>query len=251
LGRYIRTHLPMGRKPKSWDSLVEYDTNGGCHLWSGHLSTDGYPLYKRRLATRKVLEDSGVEPGDWLACHTCHVRACVRREHLYAGTPLSNMQDAQKRGTFENLHKGRDAYWEKNRITQVQTFMPYPNFACSAMVLDRARLNKQVLEARQILTAIRNGGGWKNHPAVKMWRGYEPALRFYHDVMQREWVRRGYVTTIEPFSPALSDIVMPPWVGGEAFHASHRAALLLKDPTHYGDFGWTETPANAYVWPVS
>lgn len=131
----------------------------------------------------------------------------------------------------------------------MQTFLPYPNFACSAMVLDRQRLNKQVLEARQILGAIRNGGGWRNHPAVKMWRGHEAALMMYHDVCLREWLRRGYKSTQEQFLPAPSDVVMPSWLGRGDFHASHRAALLRKDPRHYGVFGWTEEPSGEYVWP--
>lgn len=111
----------------------------------------------------------------------------------------------------------------------------------------------------QILNAIANGGGWRNHPAVRMWRDHTNALKFYHDVMVREWVRRGYVSTMElrlppPTDPDLrpawiGSIIMPPWLGRGDVHASHRAALLLKDPQHYGQFGWTEVPANAYVWP--
>ena len=34
----------------------------------------------------------------------------------------------------------------------MQTFLPYPNFAASAGTLDDRRLNKQVVEAYQILT---------------------------------------------------------------------------------------------------
>ncbi len=141
----------------------------------------------------------------------------------------------------------------------MQTFLPYPNFAASAMVLDRQRLNKQVLEARQILGAIQNGGGWRNHPAVKMWHGHTNALKFYHDVMWREWVRRGYKTTQSELLPRPSDpdlvpmwadsIIMPSWLGRGDFHASHRAALLRKDPRHYTQFGWTEEPSGEYVWP--
>jgi hypothetical protein len=131
----------------------------------------------------------------------------------------------------------------------MQTFLPYPNFANSAMVLDRQRLNQQVNEARQILSAMQNGGGWRNHPAVRMWQGHEVALRFYHDVMLREWYRRGYAGERRQFSPDPASIVMPSWLGDERLHASHRAALLAKDPLHYRMFGWEEEPAVAYYWP--
>ena len=141
----------------------------------------------------------------------------------------------------------------------MQTFLPYPNFANSAAVLDRQRLNKQVLEARQILAALQNGGGWRNHPAVRMWHGHSQALRFYHDVMRREWVRRGYVSNQADLAPPPDDptllalwaeaIIMPDWLGRGDLHASHRAALLAKDPRHYEQFGWEERPEVAYVWP--
>lgn len=131
----------------------------------------------------------------------------------------------------------------------MQTFLPYPNFACSAMVLDRQRLGKQRLEAQQILNAIQHGGGWARHPIVAMWRENVQALRLYHDVMVREWERRGYVSNMVQYLPPPSLVVMPPWLGDGEFHASHRAALLHKMPEHYGQFGWTEAPALAYVWP--
>lgn len=43
---------------------------------------------------------------------------------------------------------------------------------------------------------------------------------------------------------------MPPWLGDEALHASHRSNLIRKDPEWYGRFGWTEPPDLPYVWPV-
>ena len=132
----------------------------------------------------------------------------------------------------------------------MNTFLPYPNLAASAIALDRLRLNKQALECRQILSAIANGGGWRNHPAVRMWRGHEAALRLYHDCCVREWLRRGYRTVIEPYLPPLEDVVMPEWLGRGDFHASHRSSLLGKMPEWYGHFGWTEEPGLPYVWPV-
>lgn len=130
----------------------------------------------------------------------------------------------------------------------MQTFLPHPNFACSAMVLDARRLGKQRLEARQIVSAIRHGGGWRRHPIVIMWRDHVPALQLYGDVMIREWVRRGYVNTMEEVRPDPSTIVMPPWLGREDIHASHRSALLFKDPASYRPLGWTDEARIAYVW---
>ncbi len=134
----------------------------------------------------------------------------------------------------------------------MQTFLPYPGFAASAVTLDRQRLGKQRVEAKQILLALQNGGGWVNHPATKMWRGYENALATYGMVMCHEWAFRGYTDNLLPFflSHLGDDMTAPPWLGDEAFHASHRSNLLRKDEQHYRQWGWVEPTTLPYVWPV-
>lgn len=132
----------------------------------------------------------------------------------------------------------------------MQTFLPLPSFHASASVLDDKRLGKQRVEAFQILKTLTTGRkAWSNHPAVRMWRGYEDALTCYMNVMIGEWVRRGFRNTMKPETVA-TPAPLPPWFGRPAFHAAHRAALLAKDPVHYGRFGWTERLEIAYVWPV-
>ena len=79
----------------------------------------------------------------------------------------------------------------------MQTFLPYSDFVNISKVLDYKRLGKQRVEARQILNTILNGGGWSNHPAIKMWRGYENALILYSNIMIKEWILRGYRNTME------------------------------------------------------
>lgn len=43
---------------------------------------------------------------------------------------------------------------------------------------------------------------------------------------------------------------MPVWFGNEAFHSSHRAALLYKNEDYYRQFNWEELPKYEYIWPV-
>jgi len=125
----------------------------------------------------------------------------------------------------------------------MQTFLPYPDFQRSLSCLDYRRLGKQRSESLILLR-----GKWSNHPASKMWVGYHVALRLYINLNIAEWVRRGYRNTME-IAPISETIVYPPWFGDEAFHASHRSALLRKDPEWYGRFGWTEPDDLPYVWP--
>jgi hypothetical protein len=82
----------------------------------------------------------------------------------------------------------------------MQTFVPLTSSnADIARVLDNKRLNKQALEGWQILMTLleldpagehREPKGWRNHPAVKMWRGHELALYDYVVAMVTEWKRR-------------------------------------------------------------
>lgn len=136
----------------------------------------------------------------------------------------------------------------------MQTFLPYPSYIKSAECLDNKRLGKQRVEAFQILKAlICENYGWKNHPAVKMWKGFEDSLMIYHDVMIGEWKYRGFKNTMPLFFPQGYDsesVDSPSWLGNEAFHASHRSNLLRKDPTYYKQFNWEEDTNLPYVWPI-
>ena len=145
----------------------------------------------------------------------------------------------------------------------MQTFLPYQNFNQSAQCLDRQRLNKQRVEAWQILQAITNPSyGWQNHPAVKMWRNHPRLLTLYGLSICYEWKSRGYKDTLgDKFFGKLTkydnmwfDSIyseeLPCWWENEQFFASHRSALLFKKYDYYKQFGWKEEPKYDYVWPV-
>jgi hypothetical protein len=139
----------------------------------------------------------------------------------------------------------------------VQTFLPYSDFSRTAEVLDYRRLGKQRVETFQLLRGllgVASGTGWRNHPASVMWRGYEPALALYGIVICNEWTKRGYKDTcrekIGALVPPDQDIVLPPWLGDEKLHASHRSNLLRKDTSYYAKFGWQESADIPYFWPV-
>lgn len=146
----------------------------------------------------------------------------------------------------------------------MQTFLPHPSFHMSARYLDKLRLNKQRIECLQILKALIDPNyGWQHHPAVKMWRNHEIALATYGHVICCEWKARGYADSCDATIRSLiafsnfTNLAMPAWHGDPAFHSSHRACLLAKDPIWYSKFGWQETAAIRnhkgqlpYVWPV-
>jgi Pyrimidine dimer DNA glycosylase len=144
-------------------------------------------------------------------------------------------------------------------VSGVQTFLPYPSFAQSVRVLDRARKGKQRVEALQILRAITVPGyGWRNHPAAKMWRGYLPALTKYALESADAWIELGYADTVRPqvltFAPEVAEqqqeeLELPPWVGDPEFHLAHQSNLVRKDPAFYRPL-FPHVPDDlAYLWP--
>ena len=123
-------------------------------------------------------------------------------------------------------------------------------------MLDNKRLGKQRVENLQIMNALVNPNyGWQNHPAVRMWRGSEWWLAQYHHNIVNEWAKRGYADTTKDkvlqivYNNLLGTLV-PPWLGDERVHKTHRSNLLRKDPAHYSQFGWTEPNNLLYYWPV-
>jgi hypothetical protein len=154
----------------------------------------------------------------------------------------------------------------------VQTFLPYEDFDAVARVLDPRRLGKQRVEAVQVLRGLTVAGyGWRRHPAVRMWAGYEEALVRYGLEMCRVWSAAGRADTCAETllrdlpararasrdlyvrsEPELArDGDLPPWLGDPAFHLSHRSALVTRAPEHYRRY-FPDVPTGLpYVWPSS
>ena len=79
----------------------------------------------------------------------------------------------------------------------MQTFLTSTNSLECAQNLDNKRLNKQILEGYQILNVLSGRsktGGWRNHPAVLMWKGYERGLWSYIESMVQIASLRGIKT---------------------------------------------------------
>jgi hypothetical protein len=133
----------------------------------------------------------------------------------------------------------------------MQTFLPYKDFTKSANVLDSKRLNKQILEGYQILKVLNSDdprAAWRNHPAVKMWRGSETHLYDYVLSMANVATLRGIKTdknleNIEILRKATLQnwgTKKPFWINNKSIvdrlTESHRANLYRKDPEFYFEF---------------
>lgn len=154
----------------------------------------------------------------------------------------------------------------------MQVFLPERDFDAVAVSLDRARLIKQLLEGRQIMTILvgeNKSKAWTNHPAVKMFRGHPMALFTYLSSIRKEMQHRGYKwennwSEIERM--ALENAVpsgFPQWMrDNDTFSrviTTHRGRLYEKAPELYpqyrveGEFYRNHVccPGKCtYYWPV-
>jgi hypothetical protein len=140
-------------------------------------------------------------------------------------------------------------------------------------VLDNPRLGKQrveTLQVMQVLLRLRwdNAAGiihpfmpkgWRTHPVVLMWQGYETGLATYQRSICAEWTSRGFADTCRMKTDGLLAVALedghasgttPPWLGDEALHLSHQSNLVRKDPDVYGPLFPGVPDDLPYVWPV-
>lgn len=149
----------------------------------------------------------------------------------------------------------------------MQTFLPFADFERSVRSLDTKRLGKQRVECIQVVRGLtRADYGWRHHPAVLMWKNYEEALGRYAYTCCEVWTERGFadtcaatigadlatagVTAVRSQAELAEAGLLPPWLGDEEFHRSHRSSLLRKHPDHYRP-QFADVPDDLeYVWPV-
>jgi hypothetical protein len=168
----------------------------------------------------------------------------------------------------------------------MQTFLPFPDFMESAKVLDKKRCWKQVVEAKQIINILekiefsnkqfsefpeslrfREVLPWANHPAVKMWVGYIPALRHYYNIFLLTSIEVHKINTKLQYKENNCSFMssgkwvfnrlkgkgtdIPWWLGNENFHRAMRARLIEKNREFYlplfpDDEGFNN---GKYFWP--
>lgn len=126
----------------------------------------------------------------------------------------------------------------------MQVFVPYASPFNVAQCLDARRLNKQVIECRQILAAIRGeSNAWKNHPVVKMYRDHAEWLEYYMFCLEcsmeeskmaasDEYDEMDELGKLAIEWSNKADAIRPPFLT-EEFCAQHRNRLYTKDPEFY------------------
>lgn len=115
----------------------------------------------------------------------------------------------------------------------MQIFLPSPSCLQTARQLDHRRLNKQIIEAAQILRAIDGEGkGWRNHPATRMYRPHKNWLQLYRSCLMA--YQQGDLEAASAISRQ-ADAIRPPFVTDE-FCRQHARRLYTKAPELYPQF---------------
>lgn len=115
----------------------------------------------------------------------------------------------------------------------MQVFTPYPEPFETAICLDSRRLNKQIIECRQILAAISGeSDAWKNHPVVKQYKDHVKYLEHY--VKCLEAVRLGYSGVA--MSHSYEAMLYKPEFLTTEFCDQHKRRLFTKDNIFYHEF---------------
>ena len=123
-----------------------------------------------------------------------------------------------------------------------------------AKMLDYKRLGKQRVEAKQIIDTLEHYDekkGWKNHPALLMWKDNINALKYYYNCMVDEWIFRGYKNEMKKYD-IKGDVVYPWWFHNKYVQLSHKCSLYRKNTKYYRNLTIdNEFLKVGYIWPSS
>lgn len=120
----------------------------------------------------------------------------------------------------------------------------------TAKALDKKRLNKQIIEARQVMQAI-NGElkAWEKHPVVRMYednasvlwlRGYLKVLEMYRD--GRRFLLGFFDKLIHSIRPEFHT---------REYYDQMKRRLYTKDPQHYAQWASLGTSEVNWYWSPS
>lgn len=112
----------------------------------------------------------------------------------------------------------------------------------TAQALDKCRLNKQIIECRQILDALNGAKAWSNHPCVLQYRGYEMWLGFYKYCL--EYYANGLLRDAK-IENDYAESRKPPF-HTEEYYDQMKRRLYTKDKEHYKQ--WADLGESQENW---
>ena len=150
------------RKPNSTFVLTPDDyvvCSCSCWIWKWSVNdTNGYGIVrhdeKKQYVNRIQLN---IVNTDLFACHNCDTRRCVNPDHLYVGTPLTNMRDMYARGRANRPFGSNTA---SARLTEDDVLAIRAEYAAGGIT--QANLADKYGVAASHLSHIITGRKWKH-----------------------------------------------------------------------------------------
>lgn len=118
----------------------------------------------------------------------------------------------------------------------------------TAKCLDKLRLNKQIVECTQILSALQDKtNAWANHPCTKQYSNHQLWLYYYQKSLMN--YKKGDIKMSEWYSKA-ADYIRPNFHIQEYYDQMKRR-LYTKNKIHYGDWSVLGESYENWYWSHS
>ena len=115
----------------------------------------------------------------------------------------------------------------------------------TAAMLDNRRLHKQIVECKQILSALEgNTKHWRNHPCTIQYELHTDWLSLYMKCLDA-WHKGELTAAME--ASAKAEILRPNF-HNEAFFDQMKRRLYTKDPQHYEEWAHLGTSEINWYW---
>ena len=86
-----------------------------CVEWAGRRNRGGYGVVAMKAHRLAWISENGPIPDGLFVLHKCDNRACVNVDHLFLGTNLDNIRDAQRKGRLQMATHGSKGMYQEHK----------------------------------------------------------------------------------------------------------------------------------------